>query len=540
MLRRFRALALSISVAAGLLAVSAPILATAAQAESVLRRGIGSSPRTIDPHRSDIIQEGWIVIDLFEGLLTHDDRGQPRLALAKTMDVSADGLTYTFVLRDDAKFSDGSPVTAEDVVFSFRRLADPKTLSPYAYFTWAMKNGQEVTAGTVPPDQLGVAAVDAKTVRITLKEATGYFTGQLYHSTMSIVKKANVEKFGDAFIQPGNMVSSGPYMLAETVPQGHYKLVRNPHYYDAAKVSVDTIFHMVTESSDTEFKQFRAGEIDVTFTLPVTQQDFAKSSLAENYRPAESFTTFQFWLNMTNEPWKSDARLRKALLLAADTATLAEKVVGTGTRPAYTFVPPNSVPGYPSPIPEWAKWTQAERDAAARKLLAEAGYGPGGKPLPKPELLHSTNENNRRLAIAMAAMWKQKLGIEAVLNNQEGRVVATMADQKSYKDMLYFGWTGDYLDPITFLKLLRKDIGKQNYSGYSNPKFDALLDEANRQTDPPKRLALLAQAEALALDDVPMIMTHHVTRRRLISTKVGGWIPNPRDVYPSRYLTISK
>lgn len=530
-----RSLALTFTLALGAVSAAAPVYA-----ESVLRRGIGSSPRTIDPHRADIIQEGWIVIDMYEGLLTHDDKGKPRLALAESMDVSPDGLVYTFVLRANAKFSDGTPVTAEDVVFSFRRLADPKTLSPYAYFTWPIVNGQEITAGKAAPDQLGVVAVDPRTVRITLKEPTAYFPGQLYHPTMSVVQKANVEKFGDAFIQPGNMVASGPYTLAEAVPQGHFKLTRNPHYYDADKVKIDTIFHVITESADTEFRQFRAGEIDVTFTLPTTQQDFARSNLADAFRPAEIFTTFQFWINMTNEPWKSEPRLRKALMLATDTVTLAEKVVGPGTRPAFTFIPPNSVPGYVSPVPAWTKLPQAERDEMARKLLAEAGYGPGGKPLPRPEMLYSTNENNKRLAVALAAMWKQKLGIDTILNNQEGRVVATMADQKSYKDMLYFGWGGDYLDPITFLKLLRGDIGKQNYSGYNNPAFDRLLDEANRQTDPEKRLAMLAQAEAMALEDAPMIMTHHVTRRRLVSPKVKGWTSNPRDFYPSRYLEIAK
>ncbi|MFC7333681.1 peptide ABC transporter substrate-binding protein [Rhodocista pekingensis] len=531
----FRRLALAVTLTAGFAAAALPALA-----ETAIRRGIGSAPRTIDPHRADLVQEGWIDIDMFEGLLSLDAKGQTRLALAAAMDLSADGTVYTFTLREDAKFSDGSPVTADDVVFSFQRLADPKTLSPYAYFAWPIVNGREITAGEKPPSALGIEAVDPRTVRITLIEPTGYFAGQLSHSSMSVVKKANVEQYGDAFIQPGKMVASGPYVLVEAVPQGHFKLAKNPHYYDADQVRIDTVYHVVTESADTEFKQFRAGELDATYTLPVTQHDFAKKNLPEAFRPTEAFSTYQFWINMTKEPWKSEPKLRLALLLAADTTVLAEKVVGAGTRPAFTFVPPDSVPGYTSPVPDWASLSSAERDAMAKTLIAEAGYGPGGKPLPKPELLFSTNENNRRIAIAIAAMWKQKLGVEAVLNNQEGRVVASIADDKAYKDMLFFGWNGDYLDPVTFLKLLRSDVAKQNYAGYRNPEFDRLVDLSNVETDPAKRLALLAQAEALALRDVPMILTHHLTRRRLVSPRVLNWNPNPRDYYPTRYLDIAK
>jgi oligopeptide transport system substrate-binding protein len=526
---------MSVVLLAGILAAGVPAVAGA---ETVLRRGLGSAPRTIDPHRADLIQEGWIVMDLFEGLLSHDDRGRQRLALAENMDISGDGLVYTFILRANARFSDGSPVTADDVVFSFRRLADPKTLSPYGYFTWPIRNGREVTAGTAPLTALGVTALDSRTVRITLNEPTGYFAGQLYHPIMSIVSRANVEKFGDAFIQPANMVSSGPYRLVETVPQTLYRLQRNTRYYDNDKVALDTVIHMVTESADTEFKQYRAGEIDVTYTLPVTQIEQARESMPEAFKPANVFSTYQFWINMTVEPWKSEPKLRMALALAADQAVLAEKIIGRDTRPAYSFVPPNSIPGYPSTIPDWAALPQADRDAVAKRLLAEAGYGPGGRPLPAPELLFSTNENNRKIAIALAAMWKQKLGIEAVLNNQEGRVVATMADGKSYKDMLFFGWSGDYLDPITFLKLLRSDVAKQNYAGYANPDFDALLDRANTQSDPAERLALLAKAERLAMAEMPLLPIFHLTRRRLVNPAVTGWIPNPRDFYPSRYLSV--
>lgn len=535
-----RRLALALALAVGATAPMALALPGTAQAEKVLRRGIGGSPGTIDPHKADVVNEAIVIYDLFEGLMSIGPDGEPRYALAERHEMTPDGLTYTFTLRPNLKFSDGTPIAAEDVVYSYRRLADPKTASPYSYFTWPIVNGYDVSTGKKPLDALGVEAVDARTVRVSLSQPAGYFLGQVSHQAMSVVPRAAVEKHGTEWTRPGNLVGTGAYVLTEAVPQSHYKSVKNPHYYDAASVKIDTVMHMPVESADTEMKQFRAGELDATYTMPVQQLSFARESLADALRPTPMFATFYIAFNLKNEPWKSNPKLREAMSLALDRDVIAKKVIDPMVRPAFTFVPPDSVKGYKSPVPDWAETSQKERDERARALLKEAGYGPGAKPLPPVEVLYTTSENNRRILIAVAAMWKQKLGIDANLANQEGRVVSDIAQNRQFKDMVLFGWIGDYTDPNTFLKIMRSDVPLQNYASFESADYDRLLDEGNASLDPEVRLAKLAEAEAIFVNSHAILTTHHNTRFRLVSPKVKGWTPNPRDHYPTRFLDIAR
>lgn len=500
-----------------------------AQGSKVLRRGIGSAPDTVDPGKAELHPASIVIYDLYEGLLTPGPDGMPRAGAAESWDVSADGRTYLFTLRANGKWSDGKPVVAADFVRAWRRLADPKTASPYGYFTWVLENGAEVSAGSKPPEALGVTALDDRTLKVVLKEPAAYFLGQLSHQSMSPVR---------AEMEGGQPISNGAYRLAEMIPQTHYRLVRNPHYYDADKVRIDTVFHMVTENVETELKRFRAGELDVTYNLPVTQVDWARASAAEAYRPTPTYSTFYMAFNLTREPWKSNAKLRAALSLAIDRETITQKVLNGDVQPAYSFTPAGTVGGYAPPQPDWRALKQTERNALAKKLLAEAGYGPGGQTLPVIEVLHSTNENTKRVMVAVAAMWRQVLGVQTQLNNQEFRVVASIGNQKSYKDIIYYGWIGDYPDPINFLKLLRSDVAQQNMSAYSNPAYDRKLDEANASLDAEARARLLAEAERLYQADFPVMPLLHNNRRRLVSPAVKGWQPTPLDQNPSRWLDL--
>ncbi|QJE72089.1 peptide ABC transporter substrate-binding protein [Aerophototrophica crusticola] len=522
-----------------LAALVALSLALPAGAEVVFRRGIGPSPDTLDPTKGELQPSARMTYDLFEGLFSLDGQGQRRNAMAESHEVSPDGLTYTFKLRE-AKWSDGTPVTADDFVFGWRRLADPKHASPYGYYMWPVLNGQAIGEGKKKPEELGVQAVDARTLKVTLAEPTGYFLATLQHPSTFPVNRASVEKHGEAFVQPGKLVSNGPYMLVESVPQSHLKAVKNPHYYDAANVQVDTVMSYPIDNNDTEFKRFRAGELDATETLPVTQNDFAKQNLPDAFTSGSTYSTYYLSFNMTNPFWRDNPKLRAALYLAIDRDVIATKVMNGSGQPAWTFTPPGKVGGYEPPLPAAAKQTQAERDKLAKQLLAEAGFGPGGKPLPPVDLLYSTSENNRRVLVAVAAMWKQKLGVETQLNNQEFRVVASIGNEKAYKDIIFYAWIGDYPDPYTFLQLLRGDVGQQNFPGYKSAEYDRLTTEANRLTDPEKRLSLLAQAEAVALADYPVAPVFHNVRRRLVSPAVKGWTPNPPDFNLPRFLTVGK
>lgn len=531
---------LSLTAALGALAITAalPLTAAPAQAQQELRRSVGPAPDTLDPSKAETIPAARVLYDLFEGLFTLDVNGNARPAMAESHEVSADGLVYTFTLRD-AKWSDGSPVTAEDFVFAWRRLADPKTAAPYAYYVWPIVNGEAVTNGKMPPDALGVEAVDARTLKVTLHEPAGYFLATLQHPAMSPLHRASVEKFGDDFVAPQNMVTNGAYVLRENVPQTYIRLEKSPTYYDADQVAIPRVTDFVIENHDTEFKQYRAGELDITSTLPTTQVNTAKNSFPDAYKATQTYSTYYFAFNLNNEPWKSNAKLREALSLAIDRDVIAEKIIGGDEKPAYSFTPPGDVGGYTPPMPAFRAMTQAERDARAKELLAEAGY-PGGKGLGEIEVIYSTSENNRKVMIAVSAMWKQKLGVQARLNNQEFRVVASIGNEKSYKDILFYAWIGDYPDPYTFLQLLRSDVAQQNLPAYKNPAYDAALNKANALTDPEARLAMMAEAEALALADHPIMTVFHNTRRRLVNPKIKGWEGNALDLHPSRYISFGE
>ncbi|WP_236025320.1 peptide ABC transporter substrate-binding protein [Arenibaculum pallidiluteum] len=508
-----------------------------AQAEVVLRRGNGAEPATLDTHKSTGVPESYIQMDLFEGLLASDPEAKPIPGAAESWTISDDGTVYTFKLRSDAKWSDGSPVTAEDFVFSWRRLADPATASQYAFFIWPVKNGEAITKGEMPPDALAVEAVDQKTLKVTLRAPTPYFLSAQLHHALFPVSKANVEKFGADYLKPGNLVSNGAYTLAEHVPQSHVKLVKNPAYYGAKDVKVDTVYFYVTEDIDAELKRFRAGDLDATYEMPPQQIPWAKANMADSFRAPAYLGSYYYAFNLTHEPWKSNAKLRKAVSLAVDREILVEKITQAGELPAYGFVPPGIV-NYQSATLDYAGMPQKDRDALAKKLFAEAGYGPG-KPLDL-EIFYNTNDRHKKIAIAVGGMLKQKLGINTTLTNQEWKVYLDARNQKTYKDVIRVGWIGDYNDPNTFLELLRGDIGPQNPAAYDNPRYNELLSKAGRTADLQERGRIMTEAEALMLEDHPIIPLYYYTRPLMVASYVKGWQDNILNYHPTRFITVQK
>ena len=528
-LRRFTAAVLLATAGLGLGALPAA-------AEKVLHRGNGAEPETLDPAKSSGVPESWLQYDLFDGLLVPNGKGEMIPGAAERWEVSADKLVYTFHLRRNAKWSDGTPVTAADWVFSWRRLVDPKTAADYGYFLWPVKNARAINLGKMPVDQMGVRAVDDYTFEVTLEQPTPYFLSMLHHHSTYAVSKANVEKFGDQFLRAGNLVTNGAYMLAEAVPQSRIKLVKNPHHHDVANTKIDTVMFYPTENLDAELKRYRSGELHITYEVPVTQMQWLRANLASELHLAPYFGTYFFAANMTKEPWKSNKDLRLALNLAIDRDILVEKINQRGELPAYSFVPPG-VAGYTQQVPDYAKWTQAQRDAKAKELIQAAGYGPGAKPL-NIEILYNTHENHRKLAIAVASMWQQKLGVKVTLNNQEWKVFLGTRDEKNFKDVVRHGWIGDYVDANNFLELARGDIGKQNPSGYSNPAFDKLMVAANKAATEAERIQLLQQAEKIMVDDVAVFPLHFYSSKHMVSPKLIGWTDNLLDIHPSRFLDI--
>ncbi|MFV3075261.1 peptide ABC transporter substrate-binding protein [Niveispirillum fermenti] len=508
-----------------------------AAAEMVLNRGNQAEPTSLDPHKGTDVQSARIGYDLYEGLLTFGPDGEVVPGAAEKWAISDDGLTYTFTLRADGRWSDGTPVTADDFVFSWRRLVDPRTASDYAYFLWPVKNGEAISNGQKEPGTLGVEAVDARTLKVTLERPTGYFLGSLVHRMTYPISKANAEKFGSNFLRPGNLVSNGAYQLVEYRPQAYVKAVKNPHFREAASVKIDTVIFHHTDSPETELRRFRAGELDIVQMAPVTQIDWLRQNMPDAMRFYPVLGTQYAAVNMTKEPLASNPALRRALSLAVDRDIIVERITKSGDIPAFTLTAPG-VKGYTLPVANMSDTTQAARDAEARRLLAEAGYGPGGKPL-VVEILHNTSESTRKIAVAVASMWQQKLGARVTLNNQEWKVLLQNAGEKSYANTVMLGWIADFADPYTFLKLFLSDVGKMNRAGYASAEYDAKLAEANLSTDPARRMALLAEAEAIMLADAPMIPIFHQAYRNLVSPRVKGWLESPMGVQPTRYLEVT-
>lgn len=513
------------------------LAADQARAETVLHRGNGPDPETLDIHKSTGMPDAYIQMDLYEGLLTPGPDATPQPGVAESWTVSEDDLVYTFVLRDDAKWSDGTPVTAEDFVHSWRRLVDPATAADYARFLWPVANAEAITKGEKPPETLGVRAVDARTLEVTLRAPTPYFLAAQMHPSTYPISRAAHEKFGADHVKPGNLVSNGAYMLAEHVPQSHVKLVKNPHYHGAADVAVDTVFFHATEDIDAEFKRFRAGELDTTYEMPPQQIAWAEENMPDAFRNAPYFGTYVYAFNLNNEPWKSSPKLRKALSLAIDRDLLIEKITQGGELPAYGWIP-QGTNHYESQSLDYAGMTQDERDALARELMAEAGYGPDN-PL-QVEYLSNAGERHRKIAIAIATMWKQKLGVDVDLRTEEWKVFLDTRDRNAYKDLARFGWIGDYNDANSFLDLFRSDIGVQNPADFEDAEYDALLKRAGVEDDLDKRAMLMQEAERRLLEAHAIIPIYHFTRPHMAAPHVKGWVGNIMNYHLTRYVSIGK
>jgi oligopeptide transport system substrate-binding protein len=513
------------------------VVAGSACALQILHRGNGTEPESLDPHVSSGVPEAHIERDLFEGLVAEGADGKLIPGTAEHWDISDDGLVYRFRLRAEAKWSNDEPIVAADVVYSFRRLLDPRTASKYAFMQWPLKNGEKFSKGEITdPEMVGVKALDERTVEVTLERPTPYYIGLLAHHASYILPRKAIEQHAERWTRPGNMVGNGAYKLEAWTPQDRIKLVRNPAYHGARLVAVDEVYYYPTEDQQAELKRYRAGELDISYRLPVDQIGWARQNLAGELKIAAYFGTYYYAFNLTREPFKGNAKLRQALSLAIDRDAIVEKVMRGGEVPAYGFVPPNTL-NYENPEIQAAKLTQAERDALAKKLIVEAGYGPG-KPL-EVELLYNTADDHRRVAIALASMWDEKLGVKARLLNQEWKVYLDMGAQKQFQ-MRRVGWIGDYNDPWTFLELLKSDIGKQNPSGYANPKYDELLRRSAATLDLAARAKILAEAETLMIEDTPIVPIFHYVSKTLVKPYVQGWVTNVQDVHPTRWLSVKR
>lgn len=505
-----------------------------ARALVTLNRGNGHEPESLDPQRGRTDSEHIILRDLYEGLTTLDANARPAPGAASAWTVSADGLTYEFTLRSGLRWSNGDPLNAEDFVFSLRRLVDPATASPYAQILDMIVGATEVTADKREPSTLEVSAPDRAKIVIHLRTPTPYLPGVLAHPSTFPVHRATLERFGREFSRPGNAVSNGAFVLSDWSIGSHVTARRNPFYWDNAHNRIDVVKYLHIADQSAELRRYRAGELDITYVVPPAQFQWARENLGAELHVEPQLSTYYYGFNLTRAPFKDNVPLRRALAMAIDRERLTQSVTGRGELPAYGWVPPG-VDHYTPQQPEWAKFTAAERIAEAKRLYARAGYS-AARPL-KTEIRYNADESHTRIAVAIAAMWKEHLGVETVLVGEEFKVLLQNINQAEITQVFRSSWIGDYNDAYTFAQYLKSDFGI-NLPRYHNDAYDRLLIQAAAEVDGSRRQELLEQAERLMFEDQPLIPLYFYVSKHLVKPWVGDFRNNVMNVQYSKDLAI--
>lgn len=500
-----------------------------------LEYGNNTEPQTLDPQKANLLDEAAVISDLIMGLTTDAPDATPAPGAATHWEVSPDGLVWTFHLRE-AKWSDGVPVTADDFVFGLQRTLDPKTASIYGYLLYVIKGGQAVNEGKAPLSSLGAKALDPRTVQITLEHPAPYLPELTKHQSFFPAPKHAVEKWGDAWVQPGHYVSNGPFQLVSWKLGDKITVTRNPYFWDAKNVCLDRINYYPTPDVVSAERRVARGELDVNTRFQSNRFERLKKTMPGYARADVSLATAYIAFN-TNVPAFKDIRVRRALSQAIDREFITGKLMRAGQQPAYSFIPVTTS-HYVKTAPRlrWAALSFGDRQASARSLLAQAGYT-ARRPL-KVTILAPNNTDTLLLMEAVQADWRA-IGADVRLEQNEAGVAFNAYRNRDFQ-VGSMSWYGDFNDPVTFLGLLKSDTGQQNYGDYKNPAYDALLAQADQEPDEGRRADILARAEQLMLDDEGMVPLYFVVNRNLVSPKVTGWVDNAPNFHRARWLCLKK
>ena len=504
----------------------------AAAAGQTLRRGNGREPDSLDPQRARTDASMNILRDVFEGLTAVGVDGQPVPAAAESWSISEDGRVYTFRLREGLHWSNGDAVVAADFVAGLRRLVDPATASPYAQALEALLNAREVSRGEKRPEELGVAAPDPNTVVLTLEHPAPYVLGLLSHPSSFPVHASVLAGDGSGFPAPGELVSNGAFVLEEWVVGSHVAARRNPHYWNDAATRLERVHYLQVDHAATEFRQNRAGQLDVTYVVPPPQFRWIRENLGSQLQVSPQMSFYYYGFNLTRPPFRDSPELRRALSMVIDRERLTSAVTGVGESPAYGWVPPGTADYTPQRF-DYADWPYAQRVAEARELYSRAGYSEQ-RPL-KVEIRYNTGEVHNRLAVAVAAMWKETLGVQSTLHAEEFRALLQSIQARTETQVFRSSWIGDYNDAYSFAQLLQSDFGI-NLTGYSNPRYDELLAQAREEPEPARRRLLLEQGEATMLADHPVLPLYFYVNKHLVKPYLRGWSDNVMNVQYSKDL----
>lgn len=474
--------------------------------------------KSFDPQINTDAEGSMVLRDLFEGLVNSAPDGSSEPGVAESWDVSEDGLTYTFHLRDDAVWTNGDPVTAGDFVYAWRRLADPATASQYASYMELMgvENAAAITKGEMEPDTLGVTAQDDHTLVVKIDAKRRYFIGMLTHPTTFPVNQAVVEEFGDKWTAIENIVGNGAYKLTEYQPGVQVVRVRNDAYWNNDETILDKVTALVVNDENIALTRYDAGELDRTET-PSGQYPAQEAARPEESHSFPYSCSYIYMYNVgPNGPeYLKDVRVRQALSYAINRDVIVDNVLQGGQYPSYNWTH-QAIAGFTMPEIPYAEWTQQERNEKARELLAEAGYGPDN-PL-DVTVNYNTAEGHKKIAIAVSQMWKQTLGINATLNNYEWKVHTDQMQAGDFEIGRY-AWCGDYNEPSTYTDFFYSTSGHNN-GKYDSAEYDALVDEAKTVDDPS---ALYTEMEHLLAEDMPFAPIYQYTRVMMLKPDIKGW-----------------
>lgn len=506
----------------------------ASAAAVTLKRGNQGEPDSLDPPKYNLVIELNILNDLFDGLIVAGPDGEPRPGAAESWDMSPDGTVYTFHLREGLKWSDGAPLTAEDFVAGWRRATDPATGAQLVDLVYTVKNARAVVAGEKPPEELGVRAVDARTFEVTLEAPDIAFIRLIAgYALLFPLPRHLYATAGEGWVRPGVMVSNGPYTLAEWTPAAQVRVIKNPHYWNAASVVIDEVIFYPTVDEAQALNQFRAGELDLNLGFPPGQYEWLKTNMAAEVSLTPASATSFLVLNQRN-PKFADARVRRAISLAIDRDTLVDKVLRTGQTAAYGLIPRVIRDFTQPPENDFSAMPMAERQKEARALLEAAGYGPAN-PLGF-RLDHRAGDANKRVIVAIAAMLQQ-VGIKADLQANEVKVHYAKLREGDF-EAADGGWQGTP-DPV-FFSLLLQTGSETNYGGWSNAAFDRLTRAAAIEIDPAKRMAMFAEADRIAMADAALVPLFNTAHRALVQPWVKGFEGNATNSHRSSDMRIEK
>ncbi|WP_215848276.1 peptide ABC transporter substrate-binding protein [Candidatus Pantoea bituminis] len=523
------------SVISPALAANVPAGAQLADKQEIVRH-IKDEPASLDPVKAVGLPEIQVIRDLFEGLTNQDAHGKIVPGVAQSWS-SSDNKTWIFTLRNTARWSNGEPVTAHDFVYSWQRLVDPKNSASFAWFAGlsGIENATAITKGEISPDKLGVTALDNQRLKVTLDRPVPWFPSLVANVALFPVPQKVIEKEGESWTSPGKLVGNGAYQLSDRVVNEKIVLTRNPQYWDNAHSVLSKVTFLPINEESSATKRYRSNDIDITESFPKNMYALLKKELPGEVYTPDQLGTYYYAFNTQKGP-TADVRVRKALSWSIDRSIIAEKVVGTGEKPAWHFTP-DVTAGFKPLDSILQQHPQNELNAQAKALLASAGYGPE-KPL-HLKLLYNTSESHQKIAIAVASMWKKNLGVDVTLENQEWKTYIDSRNSGNF-DVIRASWVGDYNEPSTFLSLLTSG-NTSNIARFKNEDYDAVMAKASSETSEQARNVDYNRAEQILADQAPIAPIYQYTNGRLIKPWVKGYpITNPEDVAYSRELWIEK